>query len=133
MSGTLPPIPPPLGTGTGSPSNSNVNRGGSHITNVPTFDKDDFTSWKIRFLVFLDGLEPYLITTLEDRPFVPMSNLSTPANPLPKRPSDTRDTKIVGLRLKFNAFKELEGEKVNDISAAEKEIEDKYTKSLDTD
>nr|GEU81096.1 retrovirus-related Pol polyprotein from transposon TNT 1-94 [Tanacetum cinerariifolium] len=89
-------------------------RGGSHIINVPTFDKDDFTSWKIRFLVFLDGLEPYLITTLEDRPFVPMSNLSTPANPLPKRPSDTRDTKIAALRLKFNAFKALEGEKVND-------------------
>nr|GEW81231.1 hypothetical protein [Tanacetum cinerariifolium] len=28
-------------------------------------------------------------------------------------PSDTRDTKIVALRLKFNAFKALEGEKVN--------------------
>ncbi|GKA82266.1 hypothetical protein Tco_0789014 [Tanacetum coccineum] len=28
-------------------------------------------------------------------------------------PSDTRDTKIAALRLKFNAFKELEGEKVN--------------------
>ncbi|GJZ01235.1 hypothetical protein Tco_0519196 [Tanacetum coccineum] len=88
-------------------------RGGSHITNVPTFDKDYFTSWKIRFLVFLDGLKPYLITTLEDGPFVPMSNLSTLANPLPKRPSNTRDTKIVALRLKFNAFKALEGEKVN--------------------
>ncbi|GKB50109.1 hypothetical protein Tco_0900862 [Tanacetum coccineum] len=96
-------------------------RGGSQITNVPTFDREDFTSWKIRFLVFLDGLEPYLITTLEDGPFVPMSNLSTPANPLPKRqnqwlnaesrPSDTRDTKIAALRLKFNAFKEFEGEK----------------------
>ncbi|GJU31780.1 hypothetical protein Tco_1175369 [Tanacetum coccineum] len=99
-------------------------RGGSHIINIPTFDKDDFTSWKIRFLVFLDGLEPYLITTLEDGPFVPMSNLSTPANPLPKRqnqwsnaksrPSDTRDTKIASLRFKFNAFKALEGKKVNE-------------------
>ncbi|GKD86683.1 hypothetical protein Tco_1357837 [Tanacetum coccineum] len=96
--------------------------GGSHVTNVPAFDKDDFTSWKIKFLVFLDALEPYLITTLVDGLFVPMSNLSTPANPLPKRqnqwsnaerPSDTRDTKITTLRLKFNAFKALEGEKVN--------------------
>ncbi|GJR74047.1 hypothetical protein Tco_0086412 [Tanacetum coccineum] len=117
MYGTVPPIPPPLGTGTGSLSNSNVNRvnmmpntettnasptinvsrsvdddlllpqlldsrGGSHITNVPTFDKDDFT-----------------------------------------RPSNTRDTKIAALRLKFNAFKALEGEKVNglidDIYASE--------------
>ncbi|GJR30296.1 retrovirus-related pol polyprotein from transposon TNT 1-94 [Tanacetum coccineum] len=141
-------------------------RGGSHVTNVPAFDKEDFTSWKVRFLVFLDGLEPYLLKTLEDGPFVPMSSLSTSENPLPKRqnqwsnaesrlanqdkrlksiiisclpndvmksvikcktakemwndlilahegPSDTRDTKIAALRLKFNAFKSLEGEKVN--------------------
>ncbi|GJT97095.1 retrovirus-related pol polyprotein from transposon TNT 1-94 [Tanacetum coccineum] len=119
-------------------------------------------SW---FLVFLDGLEPYLLKTLEDVPFVPMSSLSTTENPLPKRqnqwsnaesrlanqdkrlksiiisclpndvmksvikfkiakeiwndlilahegPSDTRDTNIAALRLKFNAFKSLEGEKV---------------------
>nr|GEX57600.1 retrovirus-related Pol polyprotein from transposon TNT 1-94 [Tanacetum cinerariifolium] len=26
-------------------------RGGSHITKVPTFDKDDFTSWKIRVVI----------------------------------------------------------------------------------
>ncbi|GJW11783.1 hypothetical protein Tco_1577610 [Tanacetum coccineum] len=135
--------------------------GGSHVTNVPAFDKDDFTSWKIKFLVFLDALEPYLITTLVDGLFVPMSNLSTPANPLPKcqnqwsnaesrlvnqdkrlkiiiisclpndvmksvikyksakemwtelclayeGSSNTRDTKIAALRLKFNAFKALE-------------------------
>ncbi|GJW76277.1 retrovirus-related pol polyprotein from transposon TNT 1-94 [Tanacetum coccineum] len=119
-------------------------------------------SW---FLVFLDVLEPYLLKTLEDGPFVPMSSLSTIENPLPKRqnqwsnaksrlanqdkglksiiisclPNDvmkyvikcktakemwndlilahegssvTRDTKIAALRLKFNAFKSLEGEKV---------------------
>ncbi|GJS57558.1 hypothetical protein Tco_0652342 [Tanacetum coccineum] len=139
-------------------------RGGSHVTNVLAFDKEDFTSWKVRFLVFLDGLEPYLIKTLEDGPFIRMSSLSTSENPLPKRqnqwknaesrlanqdkrlksiiiyclpndvmkfvikcktakeiwtdlmlahegPSDTRDTKISALRLKFNAFKSLEGEK----------------------
>ncbi|GJV86466.1 retrovirus-related pol polyprotein from transposon TNT 1-94 [Tanacetum coccineum] len=98
-------------------------RGGSHVSNVPKFDKDNFTSWKIMFLVFLDGLEPYLMTTLEEGPYVPMSNLPTPTNLLPKRknqwshtkcrPSDIRDTKIAALRLKFNAFKALEGEKVN--------------------
>ncbi|GJU60484.1 hypothetical protein Tco_1238250 [Tanacetum coccineum] len=201
MSGTIPPIPPPLGTSSGNTGSPNANRvdtmpttsnhintttttnvpqsvvhenlhqlldsrGGSHVTNVPEFDKEDFTSWKVRFLVFLDGLEPYLLKTLEDGPFVPMSSLSTSENPLPKRqnqwsnaesrlanqdkrlksiiisclpndvmksvikckttkemwndlilahegPSDTRDTKIAALRLKFNAFKSLEGEKVN--------------------
>ena len=60
------------------------NRGGSHVSNVPKFDKDDFASWKFRFLTFLDGIEPYLITTLEEGPFVPMSSLSTTVNPLPK-------------------------------------------------
>ncbi|GJR53912.1 hypothetical protein Tco_1404433 [Tanacetum coccineum] len=147
MSGT---IPPPFGTSSGNPGSLNNlpqlldSRGGSHVTNVPDFDKEDFMSWKVRFLVFLDGLKPYLLKTLEDRPFVPMSSLSTSENPLPKRQNQwsnaesrlanqdkrlksiiisclsndvmksvTRDTKLATLRLKFNAFKSLEGEKVN--------------------
>ncbi|GJS40086.1 retrovirus-related pol polyprotein from transposon TNT 1-94 [Tanacetum coccineum] len=118
-------------------------RGGSHVTNVHAFDKEDFTKG----------------------PFIHMSSFSTTENPLPKRqnqwsnveirlanqdkrlksiiisclpndvmnyvikcktakeiwndlilahegPFDTRDTKIAALRLKFNAFKSLEGEKV---------------------
>nr|GEX05014.1 hypothetical protein [Tanacetum cinerariifolium] len=111
-------------------------RGGFHVTNVPGFDKDDFTSWKVKFMILVDGLEPYLLKTLEKGPFVPMSSLSTSENPLLKRqnqwshvetrlanqdkrlkthegPSDTRDTKIAALRFRFNAFKSLEGEKVN--------------------
>ncbi|GJW34620.1 hypothetical protein Tco_0057540 [Tanacetum coccineum] len=140
-------------------------RGGSHVTNVLDFDIEDFSSWKDRFLVYLDGLEPYLLEVLENQAFVPMSPLSTFTNPLIKPqkqwlhedrklvnqdtrlksiiisclpndvmksvikcttakamlndlilahegPSDTRDTKIVALRLKFNAFKAMEGEKV---------------------
>ncbi|GJT73998.1 retrovirus-related pol polyprotein from transposon TNT 1-94 [Tanacetum coccineum] len=173
MSGTVPPISPPLGTSTGNPVSPIVNRVDTmpindaiNITTITNFDIDDFTSWKVRFLVFLDGLEPYLVKTLEDGPFVPMSNLSTLDNPLLKRqnqlsnvesrlanqdkrfksiiisclqndgmkfvikcksekatwndlllayegPSDTKDTKIAALRLKFNAFKSLKGEKVN--------------------
>ncbi|GJW06291.1 retrovirus-related pol polyprotein from transposon TNT 1-94 [Tanacetum coccineum] len=106
MSGIMPPIlPPPFGTSSSNLNSPNVNRvdtmpntetlnasptinlsqsvdddlllpqlldsrGGSHIINVPTFDKEDLT-----------------------------------------RPSDTGDTKIAALRLKFNAFKALEGEK----------------------
>ncbi|GKA96931.1 retrovirus-related pol polyprotein from transposon TNT 1-94 [Tanacetum coccineum] len=118
----LPPIPPPLGTSSGNTGNPNINRvdmmpttndtintmtttnvaqsvvdenlpqlldsrGGSHATNVSEFDKEDFISCKVR-----DGND--LILAHEG-------------------PSDTRDTKIVALRLKFNAFKSLEGEKVN--------------------
>ncbi|GKB64528.1 hypothetical protein Tco_0920714 [Tanacetum coccineum] len=170
MSGSLQPIPLPLGTSSGTDVfDENLlqlvdSRGGSHVTNVLAFDKEDFTSWKVRFLVFLDGLKPYLSKTLEGGPFVPMSSLSTSENQLPKHqnqwsnaesrlsnqdkrlksiiisclpndvmksvikyktakqmwndlilahkgPSDTRDTKIASLRLKFNAFKSLEGEK----------------------
>ncbi|GJX89693.1 hypothetical protein Tco_0341707 [Tanacetum coccineum] len=156
MSGTLLPIPPPLG----------ANAEGSHVTNVPDFDKEDFSSWKDRFMVYLDGLEPYLLEILENGPFIPMLFVSTSENPLPKPqkrwshadrrlanqdkrlksilisclpndvmksvikcttanaiwthlilahegPFDTKDTKIAALRLKFNAFKALEGEKVN--------------------
>ncbi|GKB23173.1 hypothetical protein Tco_0862574, partial [Tanacetum coccineum] len=149
MSGTVPPIPPPLGTSSGIPASSNVNRvdtmpttndpintttttnvsqsvvdenlpqlldsrGGSHVINVPAFDKDDFTSWKVRFLVFLDGLEPYFLKTLEDGPFCKtakeMCNDLILAH---EGPSDTRDTKIATLRLKLKAFKALEGKKVN--------------------
>ncbi|GJR59166.1 hypothetical protein Tco_1501328 [Tanacetum coccineum] len=172
MSRIIPRIPlPPFGTSSSNSSSLNVNRVDTMPntetlnvsptinvsrsvdddlllpqlldSNVPTFDKDYFTNG----------------------PFVPMSNLSTPANPLPKRQNqwsnaqsrlanqdkrlksiivgclpndvmksvikyktakemwtevclaykgtfDTRDTKIAALRLKFNAFKALEGEKV---------------------
>ncbi|GJV87127.1 hypothetical protein Tco_1531065 [Tanacetum coccineum] len=94
-----------------------------------------FSSWKDRFLVYLDGFEPNLIEILENGPFVPKSPASTPENVLIKpqkqwSPEDiklvnqderlkrhegtskTRDTKIAALRLKFNVFKALEGEKV---------------------
>ncbi|GKA95361.1 retrovirus-related pol polyprotein from transposon TNT 1-94 [Tanacetum coccineum] len=108
-------------------------RGGSHVTNVLEFDEEDFSSWKDRFLIYLDGLEPYHLEILENGPFVLLSPFSTFTNPLPKpqnqwshadrrlvnqdkklkRPSETKDTKIAALRLKFNAFKALEEEKVN--------------------
>ncbi|GJZ87144.1 retrovirus-related pol polyprotein from transposon TNT 1-94 [Tanacetum coccineum] len=166
MPGNVPPIPPPLGTSTSNPTSPNrtdiipvditnnttttnvaqnvVNEDLPQlldlrvVKNVPAFDVEDFSSWKDRFLVYLDRLEPCLIEILENIPFVPMSPLSTFTNQLtkPKKqwspedrklanqdkrlkilphegPSDTRDTKIVALRLKFNAFKALEGEKVN--------------------
>ncbi|GJV16326.1 hypothetical protein Tco_1361649 [Tanacetum coccineum] len=59
--------------------------GCSQVTNVPEFDKKDFFfGWKDRFLVYLDGLEPCLLEILENRPFFPLSSLSTSTNPLPK-------------------------------------------------
>ncbi|GJU58296.1 hypothetical protein Tco_1236062 [Tanacetum coccineum] len=178
MSETVPPIPPPPGGITGSPSSPNINRVDT-MPNTETTNTTPITNrisqfWKIRFLVFLDGHEPYLLQTLKDGPFVPMSNMSTPENPLPKRqnqwsnielrldnqdkrlksiiisclpndvmksvikyksskemwnelvrayegPSNTRDTKIAALRLKFNVFKALEGHEglIDDIYESE--------------
>ncbi|GKB91987.1 retrovirus-related pol polyprotein from transposon TNT 1-94 [Tanacetum coccineum] len=150
MCGTIPPIPPPLGTSSGKPGSPNVNR----VDTMPTTTDPINTTTTTNVSQSVDG------------PFVPMSSLSTFENPLPKRqnqwsnaesrlanqdkrlksiiisclpndvmksvikckttkemwndlilayegPSDTRDTKIAALRLKFNAFKSFKGEKVN--------------------
>ncbi|GJR00273.1 hypothetical protein Tco_0523257 [Tanacetum coccineum] len=172
MSGTIPPIAPPFGASSGNPGSPNVNRVDTMPTTTDTINTTTTTnvaqSVKVRFLVFLYGLEPYLLKTLEDGSFVPMSSLSTTENPLPKRQnqwsnvksrlanqdkrlkiiiisclpndvmksvikfktakemwndlilthegqSDTRDTKIAALRIKFNDFKSLEGEKVRNL------------------
>ncbi|GJV83503.1 retrovirus-related pol polyprotein from transposon TNT 1-94 [Tanacetum coccineum] len=158
---TVPPIPPPLETNFGNACSPN------RVDTIPTDTTNTTTTTnKDRFLVYLGGLEPYLLEKLENEPFVPMSPLSTPTNPLTKPqkqwssedkklinqdkrlksiiisclpndvlkvvikcttaqsmwndlilahegPSDTRDTKTTALRLKSNAFKALEGEKVN--------------------
>ncbi|GJT50742.1 hypothetical protein Tco_0976899 [Tanacetum coccineum] len=62
-------------------------REGSHVINVPQLDVEDFSSWNDR------EMWNDLILSHEE-------------------PSETRDTKIATLRLKFNAFKGLKGEKV---------------------
>nr|GEW39353.1 retrovirus-related Pol polyprotein from transposon TNT 1-94 [Tanacetum cinerariifolium] len=129
MFGTVPPIPPPLGTSSGNTGSPNTNRvdtmptndstntttttnvaqnvvdknlpqlfdyrGGSHVTNVPAFNKKEFTSWKVRFL-YKTAKEMWNDLILAHEGL-----------------SDTRDTEIAALRLKFNAFKLLEGEKLN--------------------
>ncbi|GJR59844.1 retrovirus-related pol polyprotein from transposon TNT 1-94 [Tanacetum coccineum] len=55
-------------------------RGGSHVTNVLDFNKEDFSGWKDRFLVYLDGLEPYLLEVLENGPFLPRSEFLVDLN-----------------------------------------------------
>ncbi|GKF74124.1 hypothetical protein Tco_0220456 [Tanacetum coccineum] len=36
-------------------------RGGSHVTNVPQLDVEDFSSWKDRFLVYLVVWNPFFL------------------------------------------------------------------------
>ncbi|GJT44021.1 retrovirus-related pol polyprotein from transposon TNT 1-94 [Tanacetum coccineum] len=124
MSDTVPPIPPPFGANTGNPSSliragnptdtinniattnmvQNVidenlpqlldSRGGSYVTNVPEFHEEDF------FICVIKCTTAKAIWT--DLIFAH------------EGPSETKDIKIAALRLKFNAFKALEGEKVNE-------------------
>ncbi|GJW49613.1 retrovirus-related pol polyprotein from transposon TNT 1-94 [Tanacetum coccineum] len=87
MSGT---IPPPV---TNFRNTRNPNRVKDVLQTGNTNSTDDFSSWKDRLLVYLDSLEPYLLKILENGPYVPKSS---------------------ALRLEFNAFKALEGDKVKE-------------------
>ncbi|GJT88118.1 hypothetical protein Tco_1069835 [Tanacetum coccineum] len=145
MSGTVPPIPPPLGTSSGNPSSPNVNRvdmmptttdpinattttnvsqsivnenlpqlldsrGGSHVTNVPAFDKEDFTNKRLKSIIISCLPNDVMKSVIKCKTAKEMWNDLILAH---EGPSDTRDTKIDALRLQFNAFKSLEGKKVN--------------------
>ncbi|GJV31687.1 retrovirus-related pol polyprotein from transposon TNT 1-94 [Tanacetum coccineum] len=115
MFGSVPPIPLHVAQNVINEDLPQLlnSRGGSHVTNVPNFDVEDFSSWKDRFLVYFDGLEPYLLKVLENGPFCTTAKaIWTDLILAHEGTSDTRDTKITALRLKFNAFKALEGEKV---------------------
>ncbi|GKA83451.1 retrovirus-related pol polyprotein from transposon TNT 1-94 [Tanacetum coccineum] len=135
MSATVPPIPPPFGANTGNPSSPNrADNPTDTINNTTTTSV--VQNIKDRFMVYLDGLEPYLLEILENGPFVPLSPfilISCLPNDVMKSiikcifvhaiwtdiilahegPSEAKDTKIAALRLKINAFKALEGERVN--------------------
>ncbi|GJY34999.1 retrovirus-related pol polyprotein from transposon TNT 1-94 [Tanacetum coccineum] len=157
MSGTIPPIPPPLGINSGNTgslsrvdmmptTNETINtttttnvaqnvvdenlpplldsKGGSHVTNVLKFDKEDFTSWKMKWthaearLTNQDKrLKSIIISCLPNDVMKVVIKCKT-ANAIWNDlilahggPSDTKDTNITALRLKFDAFKALEGEK----------------------
>ncbi|GKC09112.1 hypothetical protein Tco_1000722 [Tanacetum coccineum] len=114
MSGTIPPIPPPFGTSSGNPGSPNVNR----VNTIPTTtDPINTTTTTNVSQSVVDENIPQL---LDSKGGSHVTNCKTAKEMLNdlilahKGPSDTRDTKIVALRLKFNAFKSLEGEKVNE-------------------
>ncbi|GJT99636.1 hypothetical protein Tco_1109975 [Tanacetum coccineum] len=96
-------------------------RGGSHVTNVPAFDKEDFTrsNAESRLANQDKRLKSIIISCLPNdviKSVIKCKTVKEMWNDLilaHEGSSDTRDTKIAALRLKFNAFKSLEGEKVN--------------------
>ncbi|GJS62178.1 retrovirus-related pol polyprotein from transposon TNT 1-94 [Tanacetum coccineum] len=85
-------------------------RGGSHVTNVPAFDKEDFTNKRLKSIIISCLPNDVMKSVIKCKTAKEMWNDLILAH---EGPSDIRDTKIAALRLKFNAFKSLEGEKVN--------------------
>ncbi|GJT44018.1 retrovirus-related pol polyprotein from transposon TNT 1-94 [Tanacetum coccineum] len=102
MSDTVPPIPPPFGANTGNPS-SPIRAGNpaDTINNTTTTN------------VVQNVVNENLPQLLDSRGGSHVTNVLEFDEEDFSRPSKTKDTKIVALRLKFNAFKALEGEKVN--------------------
>ncbi|GJR50478.1 hypothetical protein Tco_1400999 [Tanacetum coccineum] len=101
MSGTVPPIPPPPGTNAGNVSSPN------RVDTMPTDNTTNTTTTnKDRLLVYLDGLEPYLLEVLENGPFVHMSPLSTSTNPLtkPQKQLSPEDRKLANQDKRFKSI-----------------------------
>ena len=47
---------------------------GSYLSTAPKLKSGNFTKWKKRLKCFLYGLEPYLVSGLEEGPFKPKTN-----------------------------------------------------------
>ncbi|GKB32784.1 retrovirus-related pol polyprotein from transposon TNT 1-94 [Tanacetum coccineum] len=109
MSGSLPPIPPPLGASSGNPSSPNVNR----VDMMPTNTKPINTTTITSVSQSVDENLPHLLDSRGGSHVTNVSVFDKEDFTTHEGPYDTRDTKIAALRLKFNAFKSLEGEKVN--------------------
>nr|GEW83663.1 hypothetical protein [Tanacetum cinerariifolium] len=92
MYGTIPPIPPPLGANSGYTGSPN------RVDTMPTTNDTNNTTTTTN--VAQNVVDENLPQILDSRG-------------AHEGPSDTKDTKIAAMRLKFNAFKALEVEKVN--------------------
>ncbi|GKC34996.1 retrovirus-related pol polyprotein from transposon TNT 1-94 [Tanacetum coccineum] len=110
MSGTIPPIPPPFGASFGNPSSPNVNRVNTMLATTDPINTTNTTNMSQsvvdenlpQLLDLRGGSHVTNVLAFDEEDFMTHEG-----------PSDTRDTKIAALRLKFNAFKSLKGEKVN--------------------
>ncbi|GJV10027.1 hypothetical protein Tco_1351568 [Tanacetum coccineum] len=91
-------------------------RGGSHVTNVPAFDKEDFTNKRLKSIIISCLPNDFMKSVIKYKTVKEMWNDLNLAH---EGPSDIRDTKIAALRLMFNAFKSHEGEKDSDSDVEE--------------
>ncbi|GKA78807.1 hypothetical protein Tco_0785344 [Tanacetum coccineum] len=109
MAGTIPPIPPPLGTNAGNTGSPN------RVDTMPTTNDtiNTTTTTNVAQNVVDENL-PQLLDSkgvvIKCKTAKAMWNDLILAH---EGPSDTKYAKIATMRLKFKAFKALEGEKVN--------------------
>ncbi|GJW80588.1 hypothetical protein Tco_0144563 [Tanacetum coccineum] len=71
-------------------------KGGSYAAIAPKLESGKFNKWKKRMLCYLAGIEPYYIQCIKDGPFKPKTA---------EGPSDTKENKIVDLKLKYQKFR----------------------------
>nr|GEU67309.1 hypothetical protein [Tanacetum cinerariifolium] len=109
MSRTIPPIPPPLETNSGNTGSPN------RVDTIPTTnDSINITTTTSVAQNIVD--EIFLNFLIREEAVIKCKTAKAMWNDLilaHEGPFDTRDTKIATLRLKFNAFKAFDGEKVN--------------------
>ncbi|GJS55875.1 retrovirus-related pol polyprotein from transposon TNT 1-94 [Tanacetum coccineum] len=109
MSGIVPPIPPPFGASSGNPGSPSVNR----VDTMPTTtDPINTTTTTNVAQGVVDENLPQLLDSRGGSHCKTAKEMWKDLILAHEGPSDTRDTKIAAIRLKFNAFKSLEGKKV---------------------
>ncbi|GKD27521.1 hypothetical protein Tco_1233735 [Tanacetum coccineum] len=123
ISETVPPIPPPLGTNPGNTGSPN------RVDSIPVDNTNNTTTTNVaqNVMIFPVGwkdrqeTQSIIFSCLPNNVMKSVIKCTTAKSMLNhlilahEGPSDTKDIKIAALRLKFNPFKALKGEKVNGI------------------
>ncbi|GJV37799.1 retrovirus-related pol polyprotein from transposon TNT 1-94 [Tanacetum coccineum] len=69
---------------------------GSYAAIAPKLEPGKFNKWKKRMFCYFAGMEPYYIKCINDGPFQPKTA---------KGPSDTKENKIMDLKLEYQTFR----------------------------
>nr|GFB06675.1 retrovirus-related Pol polyprotein from transposon TNT 1-94 [Tanacetum cinerariifolium] len=84
-------------------------RGGSYTAIAPKLDPRKFSKWKKRMLCYLAEMEPYYLKCIKDGPFPPkIAEAKETWTDLVhnfKGPSDTKENRIMDLKLEYQTFR----------------------------
>ncbi|GJZ71582.1 hypothetical protein Tco_0635433 [Tanacetum coccineum] len=79
-------------------------KGGSYAAIAPKLEPGKFNKWKKRMLCYLAGMEPYYLKCIKDGPFQPKT-ADGDAKPDFEGPSDTKENRIMDLKLEYQTFR----------------------------